>query len=398
MTAPPPTLPQTGLATPPTGLYLHLPWCIQKCPYCDFNSHASDARTPFAGYAAALMADLEIELRRLGGRRISSIFVGGGTPSLFPSAEVAAVLATALPHATADVEVTLEANPGAADQARFEAYRGAGVNRLSIGVQSFNDDSLRRLGRVHAAADARAALIAARAAGFSRINLDIMFGLPGQTLAMAISDIETAIDCAPEHISWYELTLEPNTVFHHRPPPLPDEDAVWAIQTEGSARLAAAGYRQYEVSAWAQPGEACRHNLNYWRYGDYLAAGAGAHGKLTDAAADRIIRYRKARVPEVYMRRAQAGCATVETTSVDAPNRRFEFLLNRLRLREHFDLAAFTAATGLPGECLQADLTAWLGRGWLERDASGGYRASPSGWLHLDTLLQTCLPPGDARR
>jgi putative oxygen-independent coproporphyrinogen III oxidase len=392
MTAPPSCSPETGLATPPIGLYLHLPWCIRKCPYCDFNSHASDRHTPFASYAAALIADLELELRRLGTRRISSIFVGGGTPSLFPPAAVAAVLATALPHTTPDVEVTLEANPGAADQARFEAYRSAGVNRLSIGVQSFDDDSLHRLGRVHAAADARAALTAARAAGFSRINLDIMFGLPGQTLAMAIGDIETAIDCSPEHISWYELTLEPNTVFHHRPPPLPDEDAVWAIQTAGSARLTAAGYRQYEVSAWAQPDEACRHNLNYWRYGDYLAAGAGAHGKLTDAAADRIIRYRKAKVPEVYMRRAQAGCATVETTPVDTLDRRFEFLLNRLRLREHFDLATFTAATGLPNHSLQPALSEWLRRGWLERGADGGYRASPQGWLHLDTLLQTCLP------
>lgn len=381
-----------GLSTPPIGLYLHLPWCVRKCPYCDFNSHAQTPSTPFAAYTDALIADLGSELARLGDRRLQSIFIGGGTPSLFPPDAIAAMLAMARPVTEANAEITLEANPGAADQARFEAYRDAGVNRLSIGVQSFNNASLQKLGRMHSSEDARSAIMAARAAGFSRFNVDLMFGLPEQTPAMARADLETAIECEPEHISWYQLTLEPNTVFYSKPPALPDDESIWAMQTDGWTQLTTAGFTQYEVSAWSQPGGACAHNCNYWRYGDYLAAGAGGHGKLTDAANNRIIRYRKARVPEIYMRQVETGTATVETTPVDTAERLFEFLLNRLRLRAPFDLPEFTAATGLPGSVLVPRLNDWVQRGWLERVTASSYRTSQTGWLHLDTLLQTCLP------
>jgi len=381
-----------GLSTPPIGLYLHLPWCVRKCPYCDFNSHTQPLTTPFAAYTNALIADLASELAQLGERRLQSIFIGGGTPSLFPPDAIAAVLAVARPVTEVGAEITLEANPGAADQARFEAYREAGVNRLSIGVQSFNNASLHQLGRMHSADDARAAIAAARAAGFSRVNVDIMFGLPEQTPAMAGVDLKTAIDCEPEHISWYQLTLEPNTVFYSKPPSLPDDESIWTMQTDGWTRLAAAGFMQYEVSAWSQPGGVCAHNCNYWRYGDYLAAGAGGHGKLTDVASNRIIRYRKTRVPEIYIRQVEAGTATVETMPVDTADRLFEFLLNRLRLRAPFDLAEFTAATGLPGSLLEPRLIDWVQHGWLERVTTSGYRTSQTGWLHLDTLLETCLP------
>lgn len=333
--------------TIPLAVYVHLPWCIKKCPYCDFNSHALGDQFEQDRYVDAILRDLEFEFAAHSGRTISSIFFGGGTPSLFDGNSFARILEgiDRLWGVEQDAEVTVEANPGAADAARFSAFRNAGVNRLSIGVQSFNDDALHRLGRVHDSVAAFEAVSAARQGGFERINLDIMFALPGQDIDDCLSDIRSAIACDVSHLSCYQLTIEPNTAFFHKPPPLPDEDAGWAMQQGLQAELSAAGFEQYEVSAYAMAGQHCRHNHNYWLYGDYIGVGAGAHGKTT--ADNRISRRRKQRHPQRFMQSAGDSASLSGSNEVSDDERAFEFMLNALRLTHGFSRETMLQRTGL---------------------------------------------------
>lgn len=377
----------------PLTLYVHLPWCLRRCPYCDFNAHAIDGAVPEEAYVQALLADLDTEAARAPGRPVHAVFFGGGTPSLFSAAAIGAILDHAARRLslTPDCEVTLEANPGASEYARFAGYRAAGVNRLSIGVQSFDDAMLARLGRVHGSAEAATAIGAARAAGFERINVDLMHGLPGQDALQAAADIERALAWDTGHLSYYQLTLEPNTAFHRDPPTLPDDDALAAIQDAGFARLQAAGYRQYEISAWSRPGEECRHNLNYWLFGDYLGIGAGAHGKLT--AGGHISRRWKKRHPNDWRSPDQSrldGEGEVTGSAV-----RFEFLLNALRLREGFSNALFHAHTGREFDDSDTDWQSAIRRGLVERTAAG-WRASELGWRFLNDLQVLFLPADDS--
>ena len=295
----------------PLSLYVHLPWCVRKCPYCDFNSYPAGDDVPRRRYVDALLADLGLEAHRAAGRSLTTIFLGGGTPSFFPPDDIASILAAVRREmdVAADAEITMEANPGTVESGAPAGYRDAGVNRLSLGAQSFNADMLASLGRIHSVDDIQRSFEEARAAGFDNINLDVMTSLPGQDVVAAMADLEAAIALGPEHLSWYQLTLEPNTVFHARPPGnLPDDETAWEIQQQGQAVLEAAGFRQYEVSAWAQPGRECRHNLNYWRFGDYLAVGAGAHAKVT--ADSEPLRYQKPANPLGYMAAMERGQGT----------------------------------------------------------------------------------------
>jgi len=336
--------------TPPLSLYVHLPWCVRKCPYCDFNSHTAGGTADKQRYLDALVRDIQQEGARAGERLVESVFFGGGTPSYFDAREIGRLLeaiASSLRLATG-VEVTMEANPGTVERDRLEDYRRAGVNRLSLGAQSFDDESLRRLGRIHGSEEIRNAFGDAVKAGFTSVNIDLMYALPGQTLETARLDIERAIALGPQHISWYQLTLEPNTVFHARPPSdLPDEELAWAIEEQGYELWAAAGYERYETSAFAKPGHRCRHNLNYWEFGDYLAAGAGAHGKFTDDDGS-IWRYRKPPNPSSYMQKFESGTLDVPKQRLLPRDIAFEFMLNALRLTRGFKKKQFTGRTGLP--------------------------------------------------
>lgn len=376
---------------PPLSLYLHFPWCVAKCPYCDFNSHSLRGELPAAAYVDALLIDLRGAAPALSGRRIETVFMGGGTPSLFPPAELARLLAgvRGCLDLSATAEITLEANPGAVEHAAFSGYLEAGINRLSLGVQSFADTSLRALGRIHTAADARRAFAEARAAGFRNINLDLMYGLPEQSLSAAVADVEQAVELAPEHLSWYHLTLEPNTVFYQNPPPLPDSDSAWEMQMQGSGVLTAAGYSNYEVSAWAQPAQASRHNLNYWTFGDYLGLGAGAHGKLTQPDG-RVLREQRPAHPREYLRRVQDGLA-LQATEVSPTDLVFEFMLNRLRLRDGFALRDFEARTGLPASALESGMQRALALGLLAAKQDV-YAPTERGWQFLDDLQSLFLP------
>lgn len=356
------------LIPPPLSLYVHLPWCVRKCPYCDFNSHEGKGALPFAGYVDALIRDLDQDLPLVWGRSIHSVFFGGGTPSLFPPEQIDRFLQTASSRLrfAPNLEITLETNPGTAEHGRFDKYREAGVNRISFGIQSFDDDCLKRLGRIHDSAEAERAVKLAQDAGFDNFNLDLMYALPGQDLAMAEYDLQRAFSLQPTHISHYQLTLEPNTMFFARPPKgLPDDDSAWDMQEHCQALLADAGYAQYEVSAYARPGRQCAHNLNYWRFGDYLGIGAGAHGKLTLGAEQDILRRWKTKHPTVYL--AEAG--SQESLGGDeriAPGRRpFEFMLNALRLNEGFALADFETWTGLERDRIAEPLEHARARGWL---------------------------------
>lgn len=332
----------------PLGLYVHLPWCVAKCPYCDFNSHALKGDLPQSRYLEALAADLAVDARLIGNRVVDTVFIGGGTPSLFSPDAIARLLESVNDNVTVarDAEITLEANPGTVEFGRFARFRQAGVNRLSIGVQSFDDNRLAALGRIHDGAQARRAVDVAGAAGFDDFNIDIMFGLPGQSVDGARDDLEAVIASAATHVSFYQLTIEPNTMFHARPPALPDEDDVWTIQCLGRDLLADAGYAQYEVSAFCQPGRACRHNLNYWRFGDYLGVGAGAHGKV-GLADGRQVRYFKERHPARYMETAGKDESVGERRVLGDDDLVFEYMLNALRLESGFDAGSFTGATGL---------------------------------------------------
>lgn len=380
---------------PPLALYIHIPWCVKKCPYCDFNSHGLRAAMPEREYVAALLADLDGDLADFGdalrGREIVSVFFGGGTPSLFAPDSIAAILDGAsarLPFAR-DCEITLEANPGTVEHGRFDGYRSAGINRISFGVQSFDDEKLRALGRIHSSIEAEDAIRLAQDAGHANINMDLMYALPQQALDGALADVERAIALQPTHISHYQLTLEPGTPFAKTPPPLPDHDAAWDMQEACQARLAEAGYAQYEVSAYAQPGRRCHHNLNYWTFGDYLGIGAGAHGKLTDAGA--IRRRWKIRSPVAYLQNARTPQRIGGDETLHAGQLPFEFMLNALRLNDGVPLADFTARTGLHREAIAAPLRDARARGWLTDDAER-LQPTPLGQRFLNDLIEAFLP------
>jgi oxygen-independent coproporphyrinogen-3 oxidase len=374
------------ILAPPLSLYVHIPWCVRKCPYCDFNSHAG--QPDGEAYVEALLADLATEARDVSNRPLGSIFFGGGTPSLFSPAAISRILAAVreqLPLAD-DVEITLEANPGTADAGHFAGYRAAGVNRLSIGVQSFDDTMLGRLGRIHSASEARGAFHLARAAGFDNINLDLMYGLPGQTPGMAIDDLRQATALHPEHLSWYQLTLEPNTAFHATPPPaIPDDEILGEIAETGIPLLAGEGYAQYEVSAYASHDRRCRHNLNYWQFGDYIGIGAGAHGKLT-LAGEGVVRRRKQRHPRRYMETALAGNAVSGEHRLQDDDLLMEFMLNALRLNEGVPAAWFEQRTGLALSAIGQRLALARSQGLIEEDANR-ICPTPNGRQYLNDLL-----------
>ena len=379
-------------ALPPLSLYVHLPWCIRKCPYCDFNSHEMRAaELPEQRYLDALMADLEAALPLIWGRTVHSIFIGGGTPSLFSPDAIDRLLGgiRARLRLAADCEITLEANPGTFERDRFRAFRAAGVTRLSVGVQSFNDGFLSALGRVHDRAQALAAVEEA-AQAFDTFNLDLMYALPGQTLADLATDLGTALALAPPHLSLYHLTIEPNTVFAKYPPALPDEDSASDMLDLVTDLTGAAGLYRYEVSAYARDGHRCWHNLNYWQFGDYLGLGAGAHSKLS--FAHRVVRQVRFREPRLYMDRALAGNALAQNTEVSRAELAFEYMLNALRLKDGFALPQFTERTGLPVTAIAQALEQAERRGLIERDL-GRVRPSVRGFDFLNDLQAMFLPP-----
>jgi len=370
---------------PPLALYIHLPWCERKCPYCDFNSH--EARViPQEAYVDALLRDLEGDLELARNRPVETLFIGGGTPSLFSPGAISRLLAGigSLLQLSPDLEATMEANPGSAEAGKFAGFRAAGINRLSLGIQSFDDACLQALGRVHDSDQARAAIEYARAAGFASFNIDLMHGLPAQSAEAAAMDLRTALAFAPPHLSWYQLTIEPNTLFHKRPPQLPLEDALADIQQAGEALLAAAGYGQYEVSAYSRPGLRCRHNLNYWSFGDYLGIGAGAHGKITDADG-RIQRYHKTRQPADYLA-ACSGTFTSGSRELERADIVGEFMLNALRLNEGFTRDLFEARTGLDFAVIEPQLLKLQERELIVCDHRG-IRASALGRRFLDSVI-----------
>lgn len=380
--------------TPPLALYVHLPWCIRKCPYCDFNSHVARGVAPRERYVEAIVADIGVEASRAAGREVESIYLGGGTPSLFAPAEIERIL-TAAENAlelASDCEITMEANPGTVERGDLAAFRSAGVNRLSLGAQSFNATMLEVLGRIHGPDEIHSAFDDALKAGFDSINVDLMFALPGQTVAMAIEDIERVVELSPPHVSYYQLTLEPNTEFHSRPPEdMPDDELAWEIQVRGHRALAGAGYAQYEVSAFAREGHRCRHNLNYWTFGDYLAVGAGAHGKLT--GADGVIRrYRKQANPRSYLERTLDNAGEPQPEPLSDEDAGFEFLLNALRLREGFSESAFTSRTGLGAGAIEASLASAMADGLIEECGAGAWRPTALGFRFLNDLQARFLP------
>jgi putative oxygen-independent coproporphyrinogen III oxidase len=383
-------------ALPPLSLYVHIPWCVRKCPYCDFNSHEARGDLPEDAYVDALFADLESALPAIWGRKVATVFIGGGTPSLFSAAAIDRLLAgirARLPLAP-DAEVTLEANPGTFERARFAGFKAAGVNRLSLGIQSFDDAHLRALGRIHDAREARAAIEAALAI-FGNVNLDLMYALPGQTPAQAQADVAAALDYGPPHLSFYHLTLEPNTLFHRHPPKLPDDDAAADIEDAVHARLTGAGYRQYETSAFARPGRECLHNLNYWRFGDYLGIGAGAHSKLS--LPDRVFRQVRWKQPKHYLEQVGRGLPLQEETAVTRDDVGFEFMLNALRLCEGVAASSFAERTGYPLAIVEREFAEAVRRGLVDADPAT-IRPTALGRRFLNDLQALFLrdAPGEA--
>ena len=378
----------------PLSAYVHLPWCVRKCPYCDFNSHeVSGKGLPEDSYISALEADIDLENSRGDQRNIETVFFGGGTPSLFSARGIDRVLAAFTNELgmEKDAEITLEANPGAVEAERFSEYRRIGINRLSIGVQSFNDEALAGLGRIHDSSEAVAAINIAQESGFDNLNIDLMHGLPGQDVTMALADLQTAVRLRPPHISWYQLTLEPNTVFYSKPPSLPTHEQCWEIQQNGKALLESEGYRQYEVSAWARDGMECRHNLNYWQFADYYGVGAGAHGKLSDTHEGEIKRYQRHRIPGIYMQKSRAGNAVARETRVSEEDLVLEFMMNSLRLLAGFSPGLFTERTGLDIGCIEHLLEQARSAGLLEWQENS-IRASEKGMDFLNDLLAIFLP------
>lgn len=375
---------------PPLSLYIHIPWCVRKCPYCDFNSHAADNELPEKAYIDALAKDLKSDLAFVQNRHLRSIFFGGGTPSLFSAVGIGSILEQINQHIdfSDNIEITLEANPGTFEQQKFADFRQAGVNRLSIGIQSFNDSHLQQLGRIHNSNNAKQAISMARKAGFENFNLDLMHGLPNQGLKDAMDDLQTAIDFAPTHLSWYQLTIEANTEFFKHPPTLPDDDARWEIYQQGQALLEKHGFEQYEVSAYSQAGMASQHNLNYWQFGDYLGIGAGAHGKVTQqnhasGEAD-IIRTRKSRSPKDYLK-PQGFSRHIESIAVE--DIAGEFMMNALRLNQGFSRADFNRYCGMPIDLIEAPLNQARKTGLLTYSPDGLVQPTTKGRLFLDDLV-----------
>jgi len=377
------------------ALYVHMPWCVRKCPYCDFNSHQLKSAAPDASYIDMLIRDFDAELPRLRGRRIDTVFFGGGTPSLFQPEDFSRLLGAlrqriAFGHGA---EITMEANPGTIERGRFAGYREAGINRVSLGAQSFAPRALEVLGRIHSADDTHRAVAELRAAKLDNFNLDLMYALPEQTLEGALRDVEIACALSPSHISYYQLTLEPGTVFHTRPPQLPDEDVAWQIQTAGQKLLAEAGYVQYEVSAYAREGARCRHNLNYWLFGDYLGIGAGAHGKISFALPQGILRTVKPKQPREYQEqvlRASPGAAVGESSYIVPKDLPFEFMLNALRLNEGFTVHDYRRQTGLEIDSVLAELAGGQRRGLLAQEADA-WRPTELGRRFLNDLQASFL-------
>ena len=379
------------LKLPPLSLYIHIPWCVQKCPYCDFNSHAQKGEIPQQDYIHHLLQDLNADLAHFKDaiqyRKLHSIFIGGGTPSLFSAESISHLLNEIKMHVPFEehIEITLEANPGTVEAARFQGYVKAGVTRISMGIQSFNDDKLQRLGRIHNAQEAKSAVNLAKVSGLKSFNLDLMHGLPNQTLEDALDDLRQAIELEPPHLSWYQLTIEPNTMFAYRPPTLPDDDELWDIFEQGHQLLTAAGYQQYETSAYAKPGFQCQHNLNYWRFGDYLAIGCGAHGKLTFPNGD-IRRFSKTKHPKGYLR----GEYLYEEKKVSEIDRPFEFFMNRFRLLEAVPKAEFTAYTGLPESAVKNQIDFAIAQNYIVETAET-WQITEHGKLFLNELLELFL-------
>lgn len=380
-----------NLQLPPLSLYVHIPWCVQKCPYCDFNSHAQKGSIPEQDYIKHLLQDLQADLQSypasIAQRQLHSIFIGGGTPSLFSADGIAFLLQQIqqlIPFQD-NIEITLEANPGTAEAARFVGYVQAGVTRISMGIQSFDDEKLMKLGRIHNAEEAKQAVHFAKNARLRSFNLDLMHGLPNQSVQQALDDLRQAIALAPPHLSWYQLTIEPNTMFAYRPPILPDDDELWDIFEQGHQLLTAAGYQQYETSAYAKPHFQCQHNLNYWRFGDYLAIGCGAHGKLSFPSGD-IIRYSKTKHPKGYMR----GEYLYEQQSVAPADRPFEFFMNRFRLLEPVPKVEFEQFTGLALDCVEEKIQWALNKGYVQ-DSANYWQITEQGKLFLNELLREFL-------
>jgi putative oxygen-independent coproporphyrinogen III oxidase len=377
-----------GAAGSSLALYIHMPWCVRKCPYCDFNSHQLKSAQPDASYVDALLRDFEAELPLVSTRRIDTVFFGGGTPSLFAPEEFDRLLRALRQRIrfSHDAEITLEANPGTIERGRFEGYRDAGINRVSLGAQTFSPAALEGLGRIHTADDTHRAVAELRAAGIENFNLDLMYALPHQTLEEAVTDVTIACALRPTHISYYQLTLEPGTVFFTRPPPLPDDESAWRIQIECQRLLSAAGYEQYEVSAYARPGFQCRHNLNYWLFGDYVGLGAGAHGKLTLQLPQKVLRTAKPKQPRDYQDRIAKSIAPIgERNLVAMADLTFEFMLNALRLNAGFADGLFEARTGLPVNAFEPAMSQARIRGLVE-SANNGWRPTDLGRRFLNDL------------
>ncbi len=374
---------------PPLSLYIHVPWCVRKCPYCDFNSHTSPQSLPEKAYVAALIADLQADLAWVQGRKIGSVFIGGGTPSLFSGQTYQDLFTQLRQHLdfSSDCEVTLEANPATVEHDNFEGYLAAGINRLSLGVQSFNPTHLQTLGRIHSQQDAFNAIQLAKTAGFSNFNLDLMHGLPQQDLSQALEDIDYALCFHPTHLSWYQLTIEPNTAFYRQPPALPDDDILWAIQEAGQQKLALAGFQQYEVSAYSQQ-RPSKHNLNYWQFGDYLAIGAGAHGKVT--TPEGIFRYRKTRLPKDYLAAAPQQQARLGLEKIVTEDLYFEFMMNALRLKNGVPIDYFEQRTGLAWADLLTQIQPALNKQWLTLDTQH-IKCTDLGFNYLNDVLSLFL-------
>jgi oxygen-independent coproporphyrinogen-3 oxidase len=375
----------------PLSLYIHIPWCLKKCPYCDFNSHAIKSDLPEKAYVECLLNDLALDITRFQIQRpLQSIFIGGGTPSLFSPASLSSLLEGIAQQLTfeADIEITLEANPGTFEYQKFAEYRAIGINRLSIGIQSFHDEALQALGRVHSADNAKKAAEMANTVGFDNVNLDLMFGLPQSTFQSTLKDVETAMALQPTHLSFYQLTLEPNTYFHRYPPTLPAEDAIFSAQLACQEKLAAKGYRQYEVSAYSLEGKQCRHNLNYWQFGDYLGIGAGAHGKISLTLPNQIIRTQKNKHPDHYQ---QLFIQDRSETTIAYHELPFEFLMNHLRLKQGFTIEHFQQVTGMSIEIIAPILQDCIQDHLIQKNENT-YRCSAQGWNFVDDILQRFIP------
>ena len=376
------------LQLPPLSLYVHIPWCVRKCPYCDFNSHEAGQTIPEQDYVRALIEDLKADLAWVQGRKLHSIFFGGGTPSLFSGQAIGDILKAAekLIGFETDIEITLEANPGTFEQQKFSDFYSAGVNRLSIGIQSFNNQHLQRLGRIHDGEQAIKAIATAQLAGFNNFNIDLMHGLPEQSLEQAQADIQQAIDSGAQHISWYQLTIEPNTAFYSKPPPLPNDDRLTDIQQGGMNLLHEHQFGQYEVSAFALHGQTSRHNINYWEFGDYLGIGAGAHGKITLPEQDSVIRTSKTRQPDHYL--AREGSLLVQNSAISRDEMALEFMMNGLRLKNGVATEYFIPRTGLDKLSVATQVADLQRKGLMEPD-SDRYKTTHLGYQFLNTVLQS---------